>query len=268
MKSARHHIRRLTAGRGRSAKVAILALLALALTVASASAIRIVAADLVINAHGGFSPQALPRDHNVPIEIHGGGRLSTVSGAFPPILKTIIIDYDKHGAVQTKGLPFCTTRKLTNTTVAQARRACPHAIVGKGFGSGVVVFPDQKPIPASSPITVFNGPKVHGQDTVIGHAYTTVPGPTTFIVPVVIKRIHLGRYGYRTTIKIPKIANGYGIPLAGHVKIDRKWTYKGHRYSFVNARCPDGHLQARGSFAFNSGLKLTGTFVKTCLIRK
>ena len=91
--------------------------------------------------------------------------------------------------------------------------------------------------------------------------------PTTFIVPVVIQHIHDGRYGYRTTINIPPIAGGYGIPLAGHVKIDRKWTYKGARHSFINARCPDGHLQARGSFAFADGTKLTGTFVNTCKMR-
>jgi hypothetical protein len=274
MKSAHHHIRRAVA-RGvrrpasphrRPARVALLAVLALTLTAGAAQAIRIVAADIVITGDGGFTPTALPRDHDAPITIHGGGRISTISGAFPPIIKTITIDYDKHGSVQTEGLAVCHTSQLTNTTVAAARRACPDAIVGKGSGSGVVVFPDQKPIHASSPITVFNGPKLHGQDTVIGHAYTTIPGPTTFIVPVVIQHIHEGRYGYRTTIHIPEIAGGYGIPLAGHIKVGRRWTFKGVHHSFLNARCPDGHLQARGKFDFNDGTKLSGTFTKSCQI--
>jgi hypothetical protein len=247
---------------------AVLALAATALLIASASAIRLTAGDLVVTAGGGFSPKALPPDHFAPIEIHGGGKLSTVSGDFPPVLKTITIEYDKHGAVQTNGLPICTKGKLSNTTVTAARHNCPGAIVGKGFGRATVVFPDSKPIPASSPITVFNGPKKHGQYTVIGHAYTTVPAPTTFIVPVVIQKIHEGRYGYRTTINIPPIAGGYGIPIAGHVKVDRKWTYKKHRYSFVNASCPDGHLQARGKFDFNDGTVLSGTFTNTCIIRR
>ena len=274
MKSARHHIRRVVAGgirrpiarRGRPVKVALLAILALTLTAGAAQAIHIVAGDVVINANGGFSPTALPRTHEAPISIRGGGSISTTTGEFPPILQTITIDYDKHGSVQTKGLPVCHASQLTNTTVKQARRACPGAIVGTGAGRAVVVFPDQKPIPASSPITVFNGPKVHGQDTVIGHAYTTVPGPTTFIVPVVIQHIHDGRYGYRTVIRIPKIAGGYGIPLEGHVKISRKWTYKGVHHSFLNASCPDGHLQARGKFDLSDGKHLSGTFTKTCQI--
>ncbi len=249
-----------------AAGLAVIALAAL--FVASAGAIRIVAGDVVITASGGFSPRALPPKHYAPIEIHGGGTISTASGAYPPVLKTITIEYDKHGAVQTKGLAVCRRGRLTNTTVAQARHNCPGAIVGKGFGRAEVVFPDSKPIPATSPITVFNGPKRHGQNTVFGHAYTTVPAPTTFIVPVVIQHIHEGRYGYRTTINIPPIAGGYGIPLSGHVKINRKWTYKHVRHSFVNASCPDGHLQARGKFDLSDGTHLTGTFVRTCIIRR
>ncbi len=210
---------------------------------------------------------AAPQPHRPDRDPRRRQRLTT-TGDYPPILKTITIEYDKHGAVQTRGLPVCTKGKLSNTTVKQARHNCPGAIVGKGFGKAVVVFPDSKPIPASSPITVFNGPKSHGRYTVLGHAYTTVPAPTTFIVPVVIERIHKGRYGYRTKINIPPIAGGYGIPLSGHVKINRKWRYKKHRYSFVNASCPDGHLQARGAFDLSDGKHLTGTFVRSCIIRR
>jgi hypothetical protein len=252
--------------RGRLSRVALLALLALILVAGVAQAFRLVAGDIVLVGTGGFSPTALPQNHYAPIEIHGGGSLSTVTGDYPPVLKTITIEYDRHGSVQTKGLPICTRGKLTNTTVTGARHNCPGAIVGEGFGRATVVFPDSKPIPASSPITVFNGPKVHGQNTVFGHAYTTVPAPTTFIVPVVIEKIHEGRYGYRTTINIPPIAGGYGIPLSGHIKIDRKWTYRKHRYSFINASCPDGHLQARGKFDLSDGKHLSGTFASSCTI--
>ena len=245
---------------------AALPLALLALLAGAAGAFRFVAGNVVIDGNGGFHPTALPRDHNAPILLSGHARISTLSGAYPPIIQIVTVDWDKHGSVQTKGLPVCTKGKLTNTTVKQARHNCPGAIVGEGFGRGVVVFPDSKPIPISSPITVFNGPKVHGQDTVIGHGYTTIPVPTTYIVPVVIQRIHEGRYGYRTKIKIPPIAGGYGIPLAGHGKIDRKWTYKGVRHSFVNARCPDGHLQARGSASFSDGTILKGSLAKPCRI--
>jgi hypothetical protein len=233
----------------------------------TAAAIVLRAGDLVIHAEGGFTPTTLPRHENAPITLHGGGNLSTVSGDFPPVLRTLSIEYDRHGAVETRGLPVCTAGKLQSTDVPAARRACPGAIVGKGQGRAVVVFPEQAPIYVSSPLTIFNGPKVRGQPSVLAHAFTTVPVPTTFVVPVVIERIHNGVYGYRTEAKIPKIAGGSGIPLAGHLKIGRRWTYKGHRYSYLNARCETGRLQARGEFTFNDGTFLKGTFVRGCKAR-
>jgi hypothetical protein len=238
------------------------------LTLATAAdALHLQAGDLVIDADGGFAPKALPRHENAPITLHGGGRLSTVSGALPPILKTITLLFDRHGSVITTGLPRCTKAKLAATDTAQARRNCPGAIVGEGEGTAVIKFPEQRPIRTSSPITLFNGPTKHGQPTVLAHAYLTVPSPTTFIVPIVIERIHQGVYGYRTEATIPRIAGGYGVPISGHLKIGRKWIYRGHEYSYVNARCESGHLQAHGEFTFDDGTFLSGTFLRPCTVR-
>jgi hypothetical protein len=245
----------------------MLALMLLVAAAATAYALQIRAGDLVINAEGGFSPSALPKHENAPITLHGGGSISTVSGALPPILKTLTIEFDRHGSVQTNGLEVCTSGKLQATTVAAARRACPKAIVGEGEGHAIVAFPESRPIPISSPITLFNGPKVHGDDTVLAHAYVTVPVATTLIVPIVIERIHDGIYGYRTKATIPTIAGGSGVPISGHLKIGRKWTYKGKRYSYVNARCEDGRLQAKGEFEFKDGTFLSGTFFRPCTVR-
>ncbi len=252
----------------RTLTVVALGLTLLAGVVGTAYALELRAGDLVVNADGGFSPTALPKYQNAPIALHGGGKLSTISGALPPILKTITIEFDRHGSVQTTGLAVCTAGKLQATTVPAARRACPDAIVGKGEGHAIVAFPEQARIPISSPITLFNGPKKGGNDTVLAHAYTTVPVPTTFIVPIVIERIHDGVYGYRTSATIPVIAGGAGVPISGSLKIGRKWTYKGHHYSYVNARCEDGRLQAKGEFTFKDGTFLTGTFFRPCTVRR
>jgi hypothetical protein len=243
----------------------VLALLALA---ASASGIRLRAGDIIIYADGGFAPTRLPKHENAPITIHGGVRITTVSGELPPILETIEVEFDKHGSVDTTGLPVCTEGQLEATTVDQARQKCAGAIVGKGRGSAIVKFAEQAPIPASSPITIFNGPKKNGNPTVLAHAYLTNPIVTTFIVPVVIEKIHKGLYGYRTKATIPKIANGAGIPISGSLKIGKKWTYKGERHSYVNARCETGRLQARGQVRFKDGTFLSGTFLRPCSVRR
>jgi hypothetical protein len=251
----------------RTLTVTALALVIIAVAAASAHALRLQVGDLVIEAEGGFAPQALPKHENAPITLHGGGKISTVSGALPPILKTLDIEFDRHGSVVTTGLEVCTAAKLKATTTARARRQCPNAIVGEGEGKAIVKFPEQAPIPASSPITLFNGPKQGGDPTVLAHAYLSVPAPTTYIVPVVIETIHEGVYGYRTKATIPKIAGGAGVPISGSLKIGRKWTYKGKHYSYVNARCETGHLQAKGEFTFSDGTFLEGTFLKPCSVR-
>jgi hypothetical protein len=244
-----------------------LALLVLAI-VGTAQAVEIRAGDLILIADGGFAPTALPKHEDAPITLHGGGMLKTVSGELPPILETIDIEFDRHGSVQTKGLEVCSRGKLEATTVPQARKACPNAIVGKGFGKAIVKFPEQGPIPAESPITLFNGPRKGGNPTIFAHAFTTVPVATTFIVPVVIEKIHKGIYGYRTKARIPRIAGGAGHPISGHLKIGRKWTFKGQKHSYVNARCENGRLQARVAATFKGGTSLHGTFIRPCSVRR
>lgn len=235
----------------------------------SALGLRIVFGNIVIEADGGFTPKTMSKSKLTPITIHGHGKLSTLDGQLPPVLEHIIFWFDKHGAVETRGLPICTPQKLTATTTKAARRLCPGAIVGTGFGTAIVQFPESAPVRASSPITIFNGARKHGNPTVLAHAHLTVPVPTTFIVPIEIKRVHNGRYGYKTDARIPKIAGGYGVPIYGRISIGRKWTYKGHKMSYLNAYCPDGHLQARGQFKFKdpavtAGTLMEGTFVKAC----
>lgn len=231
---------------------------------ASAFGLRLVLGNVVVTTDGGFKPTTLPKQSFAPITIKGHGKLSTLDGTLPPILKTIIFFFDKHGAVETKGLPVCTKGKLVATTTPQARALCPGAIVGTGVGKAIVQFEESPPIPASSPITIFNGPRKHGNPTVLAHAHLTVPVPTTFVVPIEIQKVHDGRYGYKTVAEIPKIANGAGVPIYGRIAIGRKWTYKGQKMSFINASCPDGHLQAKGQFSFKDGTFMQGTFVKPC----
>jgi hypothetical protein len=244
--------------------VVVLALLG----AATASGLVLRAGDIIVTAEGGFAPTALPKHKDAPITIFGSGEAKTVSGELPPIVETLTIEFDRHGHVETNGLEVCTAAKLQATTVAAARKICPNAIVGEGAGSAIVQFPEQKPIPISSPITLFNGPKKHGDDTFLAQAYTTVPVPTTFIVPVVIEKIHNGVYGYRTIAKIPKIAGGAGHPISGHLKVGKKWTYKGQKHSYVNARCETGHLQARVQVTFKDGTFLNGTFLRPCTVRE
>jgi len=245
-------------------RVHVLAIVGLLVIAGTAVGIKLRAANLVITTDGGFSPTTLPKKGYAPIKLHGYGKIETEDGSPPPVLETLTLWFDKHGEVETRGLPTCTPGKLAATTTAQARKLCPGAIVGKGYGKAVVIFPEQDPIPAGSPITLFNAKPKHGNPVVLAHAHLTVPGPTTFVVPVEIQKVNQGRYGFKTVAKIPKIAGGAGIPLYGQLTVNRKWQYKGKTLSFANAGCPDGRLQAKIQTRFKDGTFLQGSVFKAC----
>jgi hypothetical protein len=241
----------------------------LALMVAgSASAVQLTLGNIVMDIDGGFSPRALPAKKMAPIKAWGSLAIKTKDGSWPPVLKTMRLEFDKNGDVETRGLPYCTKRKLQDTITRDARRACGKAIVGSGMGKAVVTLPDSRPIEADAPLTIFNGPKKGGDPTVLAHAYMTYPAPTTYVVPIRIYDIKRGRYGHEINVTIPKIAGGWGIPLSGEVKIGHTWKYKGKKLSYIKAMCKGGRLQARGFFDFNDGSKLNGSVFNGCKVKR
>jgi hypothetical protein len=245
----------------------LLAVTALAwTTVAQAITLRV--GDIVIVGDGGFSPTTLPKNENAPIQLHGYAKFSTVDGTRPSPLRQLVLEFDKHGEVETRGLEKCTMAKLVATTTKVARKLCPDAIVGEGYGTALVQLPEQGPIKASSPLTLFNGPVKHGDPTVLGHAHIDYPGPTTYVISIEIERIHHGRYGFRTVADFPRIVNDYGSPISGHLTIGKTWKYKGRTLSYANARCADGRLQAHAEFTFKNEDFVSGTIFKPCKVRK
>lgn len=247
--------------------LAVVAALAV-IGVGAAQAITLRIGEIIIVANGGFSPTTLPQHENAPIKLFGSATFKTIDGSRPSPLRRLVLEFDKHGAVETLGLPKCSMAKLVATTTKQARQLCPGAIVGTGFGTALVELPEQRPIKASSPLTLFNGPVKHGNPTVLGHAHIDYPGPTTFVILIEIQRIHNGRYGFKTVANFPRIVNDYGSAISGHLTIGREWTYKGRRLSYANARCADGRLQAKAQFSFKDGSFVQGTVFKPCQVRK
>lgn len=245
-------------------RTTVLTVVALLATSGVAPAIVLREGSIEVIGEGGFTPTTLPKHDYAPITLHGEGKIGTTDGSLPPILKTLTVWYDKHGEVVTKGLPYCTKNKLAATTTATARKVCAGSIVGEGYGTAVIAFPEQRPFKASSPITIFNAAPHDGNPTVLAHAYLSVPAPTTYIVPVEIQKVHAGPFGFRTEAKIPQIAGGAGIPLEGRLTIGKRWTFKGQKLSYVNAGCPSGKLQAKVETEFNDDTKLNGIILKHC----
>jgi hypothetical protein len=233
---------------------------------AAADALKLRVGSIVIVADGGFTPTTLPKHENAPIRLYGHAKFSTVDGTRPSPLRQLVIEFDKHGAVETRGLEKCTMAKLVATTTKVARRLCPDAIVGKGFGTALVELPEQRGIEASSPLTLFNGPVKHGNPTVLGHAHIDYPGPTTYVILIEIQKVNHGRYGFKTVANFPRIVNDYGSPISGNLTIGKTWKYKGKTLSYANAHCADGRLQAKAQFTFKDDSFVQGTVFKPCKV--
>ncbi len=225
---------------------------------------RVEAGNLVVDLDLSSAPDTLPRHVDAPIVFWGSGRFATKDGTTPPPTERLNFEVDRFGHLETRGLPTCSQAKLAATTVPQARKLCPGAIVGTGTGRGIIEFPEQPPVPAQTPLTFFNGPRIGGDPSLIVHAHLTIPAPTTYLVPVRIETIHRGVYGFRTEAKFPAIAGGNGSVTSFDFRFDRKWKFGGEELSYIYARCPIGRLQALIEVEFKDGTGVRGHFVEPC----
>ena len=238
------------------------ALLAAAL-ISGAAGDTVKTANLVIKIDGAITPKALPKATMAPIKLDLSGSLETTDGTHPPALKTLKLDFDKNGALNTKGLATCTVGKLQSTLTAQAKQSCGAALIGSGRVSAEIAFPEQPPFPASGPLLIFNGAPKGGKQVLIFHVYAHVPAPTTFVTTAVVSKTG-GKYGTSALVQIPTIVSGPGSLTAFKATIQKTFTYKGRKQSALLARCPSGTLYAHGEFTFVDGTRASGDVARPC----
>jgi hypothetical protein len=250
---------------------AVLAVIAAAiLAAAGASAVTVLAGNLLIKINGSTSPSVLPKNKLAPIGFHGSASVSTRDGThIPPALSTQLL-VDKHIKLDTTGLPTCTLAKLTASSPAQAMKACGDALLGKGTSTAQVQFPEQPPFEAKGPLLAFNGPSSGGggyggggYNEQLYYVYADVPVPTALIAVGKVSK-DTGKYGYKISISIPRIAGGSGSFKSAEFTIDRKWTYRGEKHSFLNAECANGHFSAQVEVTFGDGTSVTGNVLQAC----
>jgi hypothetical protein len=220
---------------------------------------------LILRADGGFTPRQLPRRSFAPIDFQGHADVEAVHGDVPPALEKVVLDFDRDGRLRTGGLAACPAESIADATPQEARSRCAKAIVGSGHVTALIALPGQAPIPASSPLTLFNGPRLDGKPTVVFHARTTVPAAQTFAIVVPIEQ-RSGGYRYRATLAIPPIAEGHGALTHVDVKIGRRYRFHGEPRSYVSARCSDSILSTRGRFSFADGTIIEGSVEKFCRV--
>ncbi len=225
--------------------------------------------NLVLTAGGSVQPKKLPKKRRKPVKLNVSGKIRTKDGSTPPISRKAVIDFDKQGAIYTKGKPKCNPKKLVDRRTKQALKRCRKSLIGKGKTKALVDFPDQDPFVAKGPLLAFLGPKIHGHKSIILHVFANVPAPTAFVVPVLISKHAPGRrYGLRTVTKIPTISGGNGRLISFKLHLNKKWRHKGKVRRFAMAKCRNGRFAARAKIKFQGAPNVTGSLVRPCKTKR
>jgi hypothetical protein len=263
------------ARRALAAALAIQATAALALGAAVPTAAEISQrGTLRVSFLGGLRPTALPRHGRAPIAVSVSSRISTTDQSNPPQLRRIALALNRHGHIDTRGLPRCRLGEIQPATSDEALRNCRPALIGSGRFLANVALPEQSPFPSNGRVLAFNGVR-KGRPVVYAHIYGTDPLPTSYVLPFELKRSSGGgTYGTTLVAELPRIAAEWGFISGVELTLKRRFQHGGRQRSYLSAGCPaprgfNGAVfpLANASFAFQGGHTLDATLTRHCQVR-
>jgi len=219
-------------------------------------------------------PYKLPREGTAPIAVFVSGHLSEPHGGIPPQLQQMTVEVNKHGLLQSKGLPSCPLARIQPASTQRALDACGDALIGSGQFWAHIVLPDQGAYPTHGRLLIFNG-RQKGKPVIFTHIFTANPFFSSFVIPFTIQKIQKGAYGTKLTASLPQALGDWGYVDRIKLTLKRKYTYKGHQLSYFNAGCPAPKGTKRtvfplalASFAFGEGLSMSAKVEKACGVKE
>lgn len=229
--------------------------------------------NLQVKFAGRLSPSRLPRTGLAPVAVSLSGDVSTTDHSTPPQLQTITMAINRHGRLNSAGLPRCHYHQIQPASTAEARAACSDALVGTGDFQANVALPDQSPFPSDGRLLAFNG-VLHGHPVIYAHIYGTKPVPISQLVVFRIHRIH-GTYRVVLTAQLPQVAAAWGYVSGLSLTLKRTYRYRGRPRSYLSAGCPApeginvaSYPFARASFGFDDGRILDSRLTRTCKVAR
>jgi hypothetical protein len=219
-------------------------------------------------------PYKLPRHGTAPIAVFVSGHLSAPKGGIPSQLQRMTVEVNKHGLLQSQGLPTCKLSKLQPASTERALASCGEALIGSGQFWAHIVLPDQGAYPTHGRLLIFNG-KQKGRPVIFTHIFTANPFFSSFVIPFSIQKRSNGAYGTKLTASLPQALGDWGYVDRIKLTLKRKYRYEGRELSYFNAGCPapEGSKRtvfplALASFAFADGTDLSAKVEKACAVRE
>ena len=207
-----------------------------------------------------FSATMKPSKANKPTGLFVDIKSSDPAAEQPPIMNRIVIKFDRGGKFNPSKFKRCQLAKLQ----ARGPNGCPSGSkIGTGNGVGMA-----KPVvtdPVNGKLTLFNGAKVGGRDTVLVYVFPDL-GPTF----VSVGKISKSGGRYTLDFNIPPIKTLPSAPDASVVSVKTKTPVKRVRkgkrkhYLIVAPKTCRGTWKGTGTFYFTTGQTLTVPFSQKC----
>jgi hypothetical protein len=237
---------------------------------ACAYAATVQSGGLRITALAQIKPYKLPRHEPAPIAVFIAGHLQSAKGGIPPQLQKMRIEVNRHGLLQSRGLPVCRLPQVQPASTERALANCGDALIGSGQFWAHIVLPDQGAYPTQGRLLIFNG-RDRKRPLILAHIYTSHPFNSSFVIPFSIKRISKGPYGTELQASLPQALGSWGYLDRIKLTLRRKYRFGGRQLSYFNAACPAQGNAGRVSFPlayaefFFAGREPMGATVnKTC----
>lgn len=226
---------------------------------------------LRVSFSGKLQPKRLPRAGKAPVSVQLGGRIYTTDGSDPPGLRRLQIAINGNGRLDPAAVPRCRLQDIQPASTEYAQRVCGAAKVGEGSFSAAVAIPGQAPYPSRGTVTAFNGSE-GGRPVIYLHIYGTRPLPTSFTLPLQIRKGH-GTFGTVLTGSLPSVDVHVGFVTGISLRLDGGASRRdAHPYLSAGCPAPKGFPGAvfplaKVSFAFAEGPTLGTTLVRSCRAR-
>ncbi|HEX3733539.1 MAG TPA: hypothetical protein VHU86_00140 [Solirubrobacterales bacterium] len=267
-------MRRLTRGSRLRLALLLAAFVAAPLLSATSFAAVIQTEGLRISVLSQLIPYKLPRGRPAPIAVFVSGHLSTADGAIPPQLQKLTVEVNRHGLLQSRGLPVCQIPQIQPASTARALADCGDALIGSGQFWAHIVLPDQRPYPTQGRLLIFNGRR-HSHPVLLAQIYTSHPFNSSFVIAFAIRHVSQGPYGTELSASLPEALGEWGYLDRIKLTLRRKYRYQGKELSYFNAACPAPKGAPRASFplayatfSFAGRPPLSATVDKTCGVKE
>lgn len=214
-----------------------------------------------------FKAEVKPAKANKPAGLNVRFESKDPAADQPPIMNRILIKLNEGGKYNSSKFPRCKLAALQ----ARGPKGCPSkSKIGSGSGVGYA-----KPVvtdPVNAKLTIFNGAKVGGKDTILVYVFPDL-GPTFVSVGKISKK-RSGGFDYNLDFNIPPIKTLPSAPDASVVSVKTKTPIKkvtkrsGKRkkkyYLIVAPKTCKGTWKGTGTFYFTTGQTLTVPFSQKC----